>query len=115
MPKYLLFLENTFPYMDNYNYHKGMKEIIQELKVLLKTKALAPTLTEHYYWIFRQPLKLNRKAIKLEKAALACSKKLQRRKCSSCFNLHANLGGLYRMNGYPYLARGTHGRKSLSS
>ena len=31
-------LENAFPYMDNYNYHKGMKGIIQELKVLLKTK-----------------------------------------------------------------------------
>lgn len=26
--------------MDNYNYHKGMKEIIQELKVLLKTKSI---------------------------------------------------------------------------
>ena len=30
IPKYLLFLENVFPYMDNYNYQKGMKEIIQE-------------------------------------------------------------------------------------
>ena len=40
MPKYLLFLENAFPYMDNYNYHKGMKGIIQELKVLLKTKSI---------------------------------------------------------------------------
>ena len=38
MPKYLLFLENAFPYMDNYNYHKGMNGIIQELKCLLKTK-----------------------------------------------------------------------------
>ena len=36
--KYLLFLENAFPYMDNYNYHKGMNGIIQELKCLLKTK-----------------------------------------------------------------------------
>ena len=24
IPKYLLFLENAFPYMDNYNYHKGI-------------------------------------------------------------------------------------------
>ena len=38
IPKYLLFLENAFPYMDNYNYHKGMNGIIQELKCLLKTK-----------------------------------------------------------------------------
>ena len=26
--------------MDNYNYHKGMNVIIQELKVLLKTKSI---------------------------------------------------------------------------
>lgn len=31
-------LENAFPYMDNYNYHKGMNGIIQELTELLKTK-----------------------------------------------------------------------------
>ena len=31
-------LENAFPYMDNYNYHKGMNGIIQELTGLLKTK-----------------------------------------------------------------------------
>ena len=62
MPKYLLFLENAFPYMDNYNYHKGMKGIIQELKDAVKDKkTLAPTLTGHYYWIFRQPLKPNLK------------------------------------------------------
>jgi len=29
-----------FPYMDNYNYHKGMNVIIQELKDLLKTKSI---------------------------------------------------------------------------
>ena len=40
IPKYLLFLENAFPYMDNYNYHKGMNVIIQELKDLLKTKSI---------------------------------------------------------------------------
>ena len=33
-------LENAFPYMDNYNYHKGMNGIIQELTGLLKTKTL---------------------------------------------------------------------------
>ena len=38
IPKYLLFLENAFPYMDNYNYYKGMNGIIQELTGLLKTK-----------------------------------------------------------------------------
>ena len=40
MPKYLLYLENAFSYMDNYNYHKGMNAIVQELKGLLKTKSI---------------------------------------------------------------------------
>ena len=34
--KYLLFLEDVFPYMEKYHYQKGMKEIIRELKQLLK-------------------------------------------------------------------------------
>ena len=38
IPKYLLFLENAFPYMDNYNYHKGMNGIIQELTGAVKDK-----------------------------------------------------------------------------
>ena len=36
MSKYLLFLEDVFPYMEKYHYQKGMKEIIRELKQLLK-------------------------------------------------------------------------------
>lgn len=32
MSKYLLFLEDVFPYMEKYHYQKGMKEIIRELK-----------------------------------------------------------------------------------
>ena len=35
--QYLLFLENIFPYMEKYHYQKGMAEIIQELKQLIKT------------------------------------------------------------------------------
>ena len=31
----------TWADMDNYNYHKGMKGIIQELKCLLKTKSIS--------------------------------------------------------------------------
>ena len=38
MPKYLLFLENSFPYMQKYDYQKGMKALLQELKCLLKSK-----------------------------------------------------------------------------
>ena len=77
IPKYLLFLENAFPYMDNYNYHKGMK------------------------------------AIKLEKDALAQIETITADNARLVSNLHANLGGLYRMNGHPDLAR-EHMEKSIS-
>lgn len=36
LTKYLLFLEDVFPYMEKYQYKKGMKEIILEMKQLLK-------------------------------------------------------------------------------
>lgn len=36
LTKYLLFLEYVFPYMEKYQYKKGMKEIILEMKQLLK-------------------------------------------------------------------------------
>ena len=45
------------------------------------------------------------KAIKLEKDALALIKEITEENAHLVFNLHSNLGGLYRMNGYPDLAR----------
>ena len=71
MPKYLLFLENAFPYMDNYNYHKGMKGIIQELKVLLKTKSIGTNSDRALLLDFQATLETKpEKTIKLEKEAL---------------------------------------------
>ena len=98
IPKYLLFLENAFPYMDNYNYHKGMKGIIQELKVLLKTKSIGT---------------YSDRALLLEEDALAQIENITADNARLVSNLHANLGGLYRMNGYPDLAR-EHMGKSIS-
>ncbi len=114
MPKYLLFLENAFPYMDNYNYHKGMKGIIQELKVLLKTKSIGTDSDRALLLDFQAALETQpEKAIKLEKNALAQIENITADNARLVSNLHANLGGLYRMNGYPDLAR-EHMEKSIS-
>ena len=114
MPKYLLFLENAFPYMDNYNYHKGMKGIIQELKVLLKTKSIGTNSDRALLLDFQATLETKpEKAIKLEKDALAQIENITADNARLVSNLHANLGGLYRMNGYPDLAR-EHMEKSIS-
>ena len=53
------------------------------------------------------------KAIKLEKDALAQIETITADNARLVSNLHANLGGLYRMNGHPDLAR-EHMEKSIS-
>ena len=114
MPKYLLFLENAFPYMDNYNYHKGMNGIIQELKGLLKTKNIGTDSDRALLLDFQATLETKpEKAIKLEKDALAQIENITADNARLVSNLHANLGGLYRMNGHPDLAR-EHMEKSIS-
>ena len=106
MPKYLLFLENSFPYMDNYNYQKGMKEIIQELKNLLKRKDIGTDSDRALLLDFQATLETQpEKAIKPEKDALALIKEITEENAHLASNLHSNLGDLYRMNGYPDLAR----------
>ena len=114
IPKYLLFLENVFPYMDNYNYQKGMKEIIQELKNFLKPKDIGTDSDWALLLDFQATLEIKpEKAIKLEKDALAQIENITADNARLVSNLHANLGGLYRMNGHPDLAR-EHMEKSIS-
>ena len=114
IPKYLLFLENAFPYMDNYNYYKGMNGIIQELTGLLKTKNIGTDSDRALLLDFQATLETKpEKAIKLEKDALAQIENITADNARLVSNLHANLGGLYRMNGHPDLAR-EHMEKSIS-
>ena len=92
--KYLLFLEDVFPYMEKYHYQKGMREILRELKQILKENNYQATMET-------KP----EKAIKLEKEALAQIKEITEGNAHLVSNLHANLGGLYRMNGQTELAK----------
>ena len=104
--KYLLFLEDVFLYMEKYLYQKGMKEIIRELKQLLKgnnhgTSSDRALLLDYQATVETKP----EKAIKLEKEALAQIKEITETNAHLVSNLHANLGGLYRMNGQTELAK----------
>ena len=107
-------LENAFPYMDNNNYHKGMNGILQELKGLLKTKNIGTDSDRALLLDFQATLETKpEKAIKLEKDALAQIENITADNTRLVSNLHANLDGLYRMNGHPDLAR-EHMEKSIS-
>ena len=91
-----------------------MKEIIQELKNFLKPKDIGTDSDRALLLDFQATLETKpEKAIKLEEDALAQIENITADNARLVSNLHANLGGLYRMNGHPDLAR-EHMEKSIS-
>ena len=90
-----------------------MKGIIQELKVLLKTKSIGTDSDRALLLDFQAALETKpEKAIKLEKDALAQIESITADNAHLVSNIHAYLGGLYRMNGYPDLAKEHMGKVS---
>ena len=89
----------------------SLHPMIQEI-TLSETK---PSVTRcHILLDFQATLEIKpEKAIKLEKDALAQIENITADNARLVSNLHANLGGLYRMNGHPDLAR-EHMEKSIS-
>ena len=106
LTKYLLFLEYVFPYMEKYRYRKGTKEIILEMKQLLKGNENGSATDRALLLDYQACMETKpEKAIKLEKEALAQIKEITEDNAHLVSNLHANLGGLYRMNGQAELAK----------
>lgn len=106
LTKYLLFLEDVFPYMEKYRYRKGMKEIILEMKQLLKGNENVSATDRALLLDYQACMETKpEKAIKLEKETLAQIKEITEDNAHLVSNLHANLGGLYRMNGQAELAK----------
>lgn len=106
IPHYLLFLENIFPYMEKYHYQKGMTEIIQELKHLVKTDSHGTASDRALLLDYQATMEAKpQKAIQLEKEALSQIKEITKDNAHLVSNLHANLGGLYRMQGQIESAR----------
>lgn len=106
LTKYLLFLEDVFPYMEKYRYRKGTKEIILEMKQLLKGNENGSATDRALLLDYQACMETKpEKAIKLEKEALAQIKEITEDNAHLVSNLHANLGGLYRMNGQAELAK----------
>lgn len=104
--KYLLFLEDVFPYMEKYHYQKGMREILRELKQILKENNYGTTSDRALLLDYQATMETKpEKAIKLEKEALAQIKEITEGNAHLVSNLHANLGGLYRMNSQTELAK----------
>lgn len=111
--RYLLFLEDVFPYMEKFHYRKGMKEIILELKQLLNERHYGAAADQALLLDYQAAMEKNtEKSIKLEKEALMQIKEISADNAHLVSNLHANLGGLYRINGQTALAK-EHMEKSI--
>ena len=104
--RYLLFLEDVFPYMEKFHYQKGMKEILRELKQLLKGGHHGTSTDQALLLDYQAAMEeKTEKAIRLEKEALTQIKEITAENAHLVSNLHANLGGLYRINGQAELAK----------
>lgn len=83
-----------------------MKEIIRELKQLLKGTNHDTASDRALLLDYQATMETkSEKAIKLEKEALAQIKEITESNAHLVSNLHANLGGLYRINGQTEFAK----------
>ena len=102
---------DTLLIIDNFNVTATQDSF---LSVVLKTKSIGTDSDRALLLDFQATLETKpEKAIKLEKDTLAQIETITVDNARLVSNLHANLGGLYRMNAHPDLAR-EHMEKSIS-
>ena len=106
MPTYLRFLEDVFPYMENYRYYQGMELVINKLSDLLKNKAVGSIADRALLLSYQAAYeKKPDKAIKMQKDAIAMISEVTPDNALLVSNLYANLGGMYRVNSKLELAK----------
>lgn len=105
-PAYLLFLENSFPYMEKYHYTAGMELVINKLSGLLTDETVGRSTDRALLLDYRAACEeKTEKAIKLEKEAIALIPEISEGNAHLVSNLYSNLGGLYKKAGKRDLAQ----------
>lgn len=106
MPVYLRFVEDAFPYMENYRYYHGMELVVDTLSVLLKDASTGSVSDRALLLSYQAAYeKKADKAIKMQKDAIAMIAEVTPDNALLVANLYANLGGMYRVNGKLDLAK----------
>lgn len=103
MNAYLLFLKDTFPYMEKYAYRHGMELIISEFEKLIKDfhygaveKAMLLDYKAAYEHICNQN---HKKALQYEQQAIKYCDELVNTNPHLAANIYGNIGGLYHSTG----------------
>ena len=98
--KYLLFLENVFPYMEKYRYESGMQVIIEEMTTILSDDSVGTSADRACLLDARAVLEKNtKKQIDLVEEAIRALGDVHPGNAHLAANLHANLGALYHKAG----------------
>lgn len=99
MENYLLFLKDTFPYMEKYAYRSGMETIISEIESMIKEynydaveKALLLDYKAAYEHICNQN---HKKALQYEEQAIKYCDEIVDVNPHLTANIYGNIGGLY--------------------
>ena len=106
MAMYLRFLEDVFPYMENYRYYQGMELVLDTLSNLLKDTAVGSVSDRALLLSYQAAYeKKADKEIKMQKDAIAMIPEVTADNALLVCSLYANLGGMYRVNGKLELAK----------
>ena len=102
---YLLFLENAFPYMENYHCFRHMRKVLDEMTMLLADESVGTVSDRALVMDFRAYLEEDSaKAIQYEKQAIDMIKGINADNALLVTNLYANIAANYREIGDKQLA-----------
>ncbi|MBQ8595581.1 MAG: tetratricopeptide repeat protein [Oscillospiraceae bacterium] len=97
--KFLLFMENVFPYMDCYDYKYGMKCILFKMESVLKDPSVGTASDRALLHEYNAFLEDNiTKRIKEEEKALSLITEINEENALLTANICSNLGSLYRIS-----------------
>lgn len=96
LPKYLLFLENVFEYMEKYHYESGMQTVIGEMESILADKAVGTAADRALLLECRAACEADTsKAILLIQDAIRTLGEFNAKNAHLASNLHSNIGAMY--------------------
>ena len=105
MNAYLLFLENAYPYMENYHSVRHMRKVLDEMTLLLANESIGTVSDRALLLDFQAYLEEDTAtAIQYEKQALDLIEEINENNALLVSNLYANIAAHYRENGDKQLA-----------
>ena len=104
IPSYLLFIEDAFVYMDNYNYESGMRKILSEMDLILKNSEIGTNSDRVLFYDYSAMMKCDydhdlSNALKLEEKSISLLPEAAHESAVLISNVYTNYGRLLHKKG----------------